>query len=97
MTLKTLGKAAFELEFGRPRTDDRPKPAVADFSRPASVALPGPRVRTSSADGLRLHGGCPVSRTEAVRGCSSNYFEGTLEQASARPGTSVRRSSAGAA
>jgi hypothetical protein len=53
-----------------PATDVIPSPCPSFFSRSASVALPGPRGRTSSADGLQLAGVLSASAAEAVRGCS---------------------------
>jgi len=43
--------------------------AASNFSRSASVVLPGPRGRTSSADGLQRAGVISASAAEAVRGC----------------------------
>jgi hypothetical protein len=48
------------------------------FSRSASVALPGPRRRTSGADGLRFAGGPPASAAEVVRGCSPSAIAASL-------------------
>jgi hypothetical protein len=45
-------------------------PCPSFFSQSASVALPGPRGRTSSADGLQLAGVLSASAAEAVRGRS---------------------------
>jgi hypothetical protein len=44
--------------------------AAFDFSQSASVALPGPRGRTSSAGGLQFAGAFSASAAEAVRGRS---------------------------
>jgi hypothetical protein len=46
--------------------------AVDAFSRSASVALPGPRGRTSGADGRQPGGVLSASAAAAVRGCSSS-------------------------
>jgi hypothetical protein len=44
--------------------------AMAVSSRSASVALPGPRVRMGSADGLQLTGAHSASAVGVARGCS---------------------------
>jgi hypothetical protein len=58
--------------FG-PAGEPTASPSVsASFSRSAPVVLPGPRSRTSGADGLQRLGARPGSGAWAVRGCSTS-------------------------
>jgi hypothetical protein len=61
--------------------------ATTAFSRSASVALPGPRGRTSGADGLQRAGALSASAAEAVRGCSSSAVSGESDARHRRPGS----------
>ena len=76
MTVKTLWRAALAEGFDSPRGESRPALPATDF-RPASVALPGPRGRTSSAGGRQLVAAHPASPAEAARGCSPTSQFGT--------------------
>lgn len=53
------------------------------FFRSASVAFPGPRGRTSGADGLQRGGVLSAPAAEAVRGCSPSAAVGTPHAATA--------------
>lgn len=66
-----LGKAIRASGIRLPSGEGLATSAAFDFSQSASVALPGPRGRTSSAGGLQFAGGLPASSAEAVRGRSS--------------------------
>lgn len=52
--------------------------AASNISRSATAVLPGPRGRTSSADGLQLAGVLSASAPEAVRGCSASKASTTI-------------------
>jgi hypothetical protein len=68
--VKTLGKATCAPDFASPCGDGLATVVAIDFSRSASVALPGSRGRTSSAGGLQPAGVPTSTAVEAVRGCS---------------------------
>lgn len=65
-----------------------------DFSRPASVALPGSRIRMSSAGGSQRRGASPGPVVRAARGCSTSSasnataFRTSLAVSASTPATS---------
>jgi hypothetical protein len=68
----------------------------SDFSRPASVTLPGSRIRRSSAGGSQRLGASPGPVVRAARGCSASLasiataFRTPLTVSASTPATSSR-------